>query len=371
MVRQAFGDALGKIERQGTGGDEAQAILDEVRDTLRSLKGRVAQREHVFGCTLFSDFNVAPFDIGPVKFEPRGSWLLRKEAVSAISNTTARRIRRAWSGTKLQKRKHSLDAMYEDDILAAIGSCPYVCSVSTVDLAAEAGRLKAQVAARLALTAISLRWETPSRTLDGLKLSIDLKSGSRRSLVFVRGKITSGWERRDLPYVSRVSSESWLDELHKHEYNFSVSGEAISYFLNPSRKEQRRSLMSTLAQALLWFHEGCREELAVISVVKFCACLDALAVGKKSEGIRNLIRARLKIKDDEAMLRDGSSMKVLVGQIYSQGRSLAIHGINPKIGYDWSEMRAVSEWLARQCLAASLHWSAQNPTLSDPLQLQH
>jgi len=128
-------------------------------------------------------------------------------------------------------------------------------------------------------------------------------------------------------------------------------------------------MMNTLGQALLWFHEASREPVTLISIVKFSASLDALACGRKAVGIRQLIRARLGIKDDDAALKDGTKLKEVIDDIYGDGRSRAIHGTSDKLGHDWSMTSAVAEHFARYCLVTCIYWAGKHPSVDDPLQL--
>ncbi|MEQ9575826.1 MAG: hypothetical protein RLN77_09620, partial [Rhodospirillales bacterium] len=208
LVRAAFGLALVKIDLADDISKNVDSVLNDVdtaidRDTTWiSTRG---QREYAFGCTLFSFDDVAPFAIGPVRFEPRPIWLDRKAsdgrsarigsggrierfghniADGAISKIMKRRIIRAWQGQKLRTRKPSADSVFEQSVLEAIGKCPYVCSVKVSGLGDKAGEDKALLAARLALTTISLNWEKPSAALNGLNLRFDREMRNQTLLSF-------------------------------------------------------------------------------------------------------------------------------------------------------------------------------------------
>lgn len=172
-VRRAFGPALLTIDLDDELIGNARSVLVEVKRIVAKQASLNSPREHAFGCTLFGNLDIDGFQIGPVRFEPRISWLYRKVSEGGVSAVARRRIVRAWQGQSLSKRKPSHDSISEDGIIRAIGSCPYVCSVSTTGLAAEAGKEKALTVARLALTAIALLWETPSKTLNGFNLLFD------------------------------------------------------------------------------------------------------------------------------------------------------------------------------------------------------
>jgi hypothetical protein len=162
-----------------------QAVLPTVRTSLGQYTYGLCER--AFGCTLFGSFDIAPFDIGPVRFEPQLAWLERKIHDGAVSKTTARRVARRWGGGKVHKRKPGLETRIENDMLAAVGEYRYVCSVTATGLAAGAGRQKALMAARLAMTAIALRWDMPSRALNGFSLGMDGSSRRQCTAAFHPG----------------------------------------------------------------------------------------------------------------------------------------------------------------------------------------
>lgn len=370
MVRGAFGPALMLVDLDKDRKEITRTVIDAIRVEINEPVKAYGPSEHVFGCTLFGNFNIEPFSIGLVKFEPRSTWLERKRFEGDVSKITARRVNYIWSGGKTRNRKSSIDAMRERDILDAIGGCPYVCSVRTEGFASEAGRLKAQTAARLAMTGIALRWAVSSKALDGFRLRVDPPVRRQRSLVFKpKVKTLSGGNLKGLPHGPTISPEDWAEKLTEYRDDFNVVGEAITYYLSPDGKVARPALMNCFAQALLWFHEGCRDEVDLMAVVKFSACLDALASGRKSSGIRGLIRAQLGIQDDKPIRKDGPTMREAVDEIYSSGRSRTIHGTNEKIGNDWSSTRALAEQFARLCLVMCLDWAVSNSTSDDPFVL--
>jgi hypothetical protein len=70
-------------------------------------------------------------------------WLTRKAADQLdVSRITFRRLKKRWAGRRPGKRKCSIDAMREQDMVEAVRNCPCVCSVWTSGLANEAGKLK-------------------------------------------------------------------------------------------------------------------------------------------------------------------------------------------------------------------------------------
>lgn len=370
LIRGMFGPALATIDLDDDCAENAARVIASVQAQLATTPA-TSDCEHGFGCTLFGNVDVAAFEIGPVRFEPREAWLSRKEASGDVSATTARRLRKWWAGKKLAKRKQGIEAIRERDVQDAIADCPYVCSVSTIGLASEAGRLKAQIAAHMAMAAVSLRWEIPSSALSGFRLLVDPPLRRQQSLVFKPGvKTLAGRHVVGLPHGPTISAQEWLSQLTTHKDDFAVMGEAITYYLTATGASSRPKMMSVLAQALLWFHEACREEIDLMAVVKFTATLDALACGGKSGGIKRVVNARLGIKDDSTIRKGGPTLKKAVDEIYGEGRSRTIHGTNDKLGHDWSSTRRLAEAFARLCLIMCAEWMAKNPSSDDPTALQ-
>jgi len=370
VVRAAFGPALAAIDLSADLQINARSVLDDVKAAIANSMSAYGQREHAFACTLFSN-EISPFSIGPARFEPRRQWLQRKFDEGGISTTSYQRIKKAWDGTRLGKRKPSIDSTREDDVLATIGNAPYVCSISTDGFASEAGTEKALTAARVALTSIALLWQTPSRALEGLNLSYDRTLHRRKTLSFVPGQIVlSSSQLSHMPHGPHLKAGEWEQMLAERFDHFETAAEILEYFVSPTGVVARPKLMNTLGQALLWFHEGCRETVTLMAIVKFSASMDALGGGHKAGGIRKVITARLGLKDDDPIRKNGPTMKNSIERIYGQGRSQTVHGTNNKLGHDWSSMRTVAEQFARICLISCIDWAANNPTADDPALLQ-
>jgi hypothetical protein len=144
--------------------------------------------------------------------------------------------------------------------------------------------------------------------------------------------------------------------------HFRVAGEVLDYIIHPTGDVARSKMISTLTHALLWFHEACRESITLLAIVKYAAALDSLACGEGNDGICCLIKARLKISDDTQILKDGTTLKQAVYDIYGYGRNHTIHGKNKKLLHDWTETNGIAEHLARHCLNNCITLTAQNVT---------
>ena len=369
-VRRAFGPALAGIDLDHAVHSNAKIVLAKVLSTIGKQSSIEGAREYAFGCTLFSHADASPFNIGAVRFEARLDWLERILTTKAITKITARRLKLAWQGRPLRKRKPSLQSIHEKQIIQSIGTSPYVCSIVTEGLAAEAGKEKALMAARFALTAIALLWQTPSKALNGFNLLFDGSPRALNTLTFVPGgTMLSGSSRSHMPHGPWIKPEDWTNKFVSRSDYFTVVGEIIEYFLSATGKVARPKLMNTLAQAILWFHEGCRESVSTMAIVKFSASMDALSLGRKAAGIRKLINARLGINDESIINKNGPTLKQAIDGIYSDGRSRTIHGTNDKLRDDWTGTRELAEQLARSCLLSCMHWAAENRSTDDPSRL--
>jgi len=370
LARRAFGPALAMIDLDVDPAKNADTVLTKIRTALGKQVSGHGVLEFAFGCTLFGNAAVQPFIIGPVRYESRLDWLARKRHDGAVSPVTSRRVEQAWSGKRLHKRKPSHDSIGETDILEAVCSCPFVCSIATSGLAAEAGREKALTAARLATAAIALLWLNPSSVLDGMNLIIDRRLHSQKVLTYIPGKIVlAGWRLSHLPHGPWMENGEWEREFAKYSDHFGVAGKLLEYMVSPTGNVPQLKMMNTLAQALLWFHEGCRETVTLMAIVKYSAALEALACGGKSDGIRRLINARLGIQDNSPIRPNGPTLKQAIDEIYSDGRSRTVHGTNSKLGHDWTEVRGLAEQFTRLCLIACFEWAAKNPSSDSPSQL--
>jgi hypothetical protein len=371
-TRAAFGPPLAEIDLEQDLEENAKLVLGAVVAALADDASVPPLRDYVFGCTLFGDPDVASFRVGPVRFEPRLEWLARTTSSGLISTITARRVRNSWSNKKSRKRKPSWDSHDESGITDALGNVPYVCSVSTRGLAAGAGNEKALTAARLALVAIALTWRSPSSALNGMNLLYDRVARVRHDLILLpetKG-VQARASRSHLPHVLGLPNGKWDEIFTENSELFAVIGECLDLIVSPTGDAQRPKLMTVFAHALLWFHEGCRESASLIAVVKFTACMDALAGGEKAGGIRRLINARLGIKDDAPIRANGPTLKQAIDRIYSQGRSRTIHGTNEEFGHDWTNTKDLSEQFARLCLVSCIGWAARNPNCDDPKQMK-
>ncbi|CAM3580629.1 hypothetical protein [Thalassospira profundimaris] len=383
LVRETFGPALHSINLDDDIIASAKAVQTEVETRILDkldIKSNHDRAEYTLGCRLFTYNDFFPFQIGPVRFEPRSLWLNRKASDGNISNITKRRIVRIWDGFEVRKRKRSRDNYSEQEVLKTIGECPYVCSVKIPMSGPEKGEKDALLAARLALTSLALAWPTASSALSGLNLHFDQNIYNRYILSFFSdGSIQYHGEKsssRHAPFVSREDLETRFKE---YAAIFKTTGEAIDWVVSPIESPLRPKFSNITAQALLWFHDGCREIFDLKAIVCFAACLDILACGSYQKGIHELIHARLGWNKNTTVTRDDLTVKDIVEKIYSHGRNRFSHGPldqkgekvwDTELAEDWSDTRQIAEWLARRCLISCMDWMANHPNCDVPRKLR-
>ena len=360
IVRQAIGMVLANCnEGEDIENDAARALTDVV-EGVRTQIGEILEREYAFGCHLFAVPDIDAFAIGSVRVESRVDWLSRMQKEGALSKGTHRRIGRVWNGEKVRERKRSDDAIYEREIIETVGDGEYVCSVAVGRMGEEMALRKGLTGARIALAAIALSWIRPSFALNRFVLLFDEAPHLQRCVLSFPGG-GRGWYGHwlALPHGVPLTKEQWASTKSEYGGVFAVVGEAVDFVTEGRRKTRRPRTMDRISQSLLWFYEACSEREDAMAIVKFCSSMEALAGGKRSNGIRKLVEVRLGIRDEGAFGQ-------LLGEIYSDGRSRTVHGTNARLGEDWRGMRLAAEDLARELLLACVKWIDEECEADDP-----
>lgn len=364
LVRAACGPILAELDLNRPFAETGAALVASVEKAIDEQLAGLPRREYAFGVTLFGNSGIAPFSIGPVLFEEWDPWLTRKRTDGGLSTITEQRLRKAWAGKKLGKRKPSMASSQESNILGAMRRAPYVASVHIERFASSAGLEAAATAVRLAVTTVALLWPTPSRALGGMRLRFDPSHHSEKAVTFIPGRVVVGGSRlRGIPFGPSITPDEWANAQAAVEPIFRAAGDAIALLTDPDDNPPRVGILRALLQSLMWFYAGCRELNDPIAIVNFTASLDALASGAQSQGILNVLKARLGWDPDAAFYTDGTTLRQVVEKLYGEGRSQLVHGTSKRIGYDWAAERAQAESLADRALVACLEFVAANPTL--------
>ena len=366
LVKRAFGPAFANRYEENRLEESASTILEAVRETIEDRIREIQPREYAFGCHLSRIPDLEPLCIGTVRFEPRRAWLARMHGSGCASDVMRSRVERAWEGKHLRKRRASEDARRESAVLDTMGESHFVCSVVVGPMGEEAGLQKALIAARLATATLALAWRRPSSALKFMNLTYDRQPHDRQYVVSSTG---GRFRRGNLPSYppggeGRLKAEDWRSLRSDLGKLFGTAGDTVRYVTHGPKEVTRPKMMNALFQALLWFHEGCREVVDSMAIVKFCSSLEALACGKGRRGkgrngILDLVKARLSVVDEAKLQED-------VERFYGKGRNPTVHGANDRLGHDWTDTRNLSEELARGCLISCLEWAAEHQEAKNP-----
>lgn len=365
IVGRAFGGAFAVVDIDQPDEEVHDRTMAAVNEYLaKELVPGKHEEEFVFGCWALTGPGTDDLTIGPVRVETRENWLARESGLGRISQISAKRIRKKWNGGSLSRRVPSLDSEKERMVIDTVEDCSTVCSVATKGLSQKVAEHKAPLAARLALTALALSWETPSRALDRMGLLVDGPIYKKRAISFAPTHM-SGLFTRMSHIGGQFVTEEWLSLWPSLDWLIGPIGDALSAYVQPNKPSARPRINNALFISLWWFHEACREEAPLFAIVKYAASLDALAGGGQTRGIEELVNARLSIAPDDPLTMDGRTTLEVVKEIYSEARSRAIHGSTDRHGHDWQRTRSMAERLARLCLSLSCEWIWENQGSDD------
>ncbi len=365
-VRKAFGPALMQIDLDFPVEDNSHKLKKLIEATVDATQEVIALHFTTIGCTLFEKPLVGPLAIGPVLFEPKDVWLNRARESGQLSGDNHSRLKDAFAGHPLPKAPETVQHLFERTIVDALLQSQLVCTVETRNFAPEMTKTRAIVGARLGQAAIALLWQLPSKTLEGFHLSVDHGRRLIRTVPYVPGKQTiGGLHSVGTSHGPSIESDDWDRIVVGWRNYFDVAGRMIACWTDAHA--QASDLLRNMAAALWFIWEGCRDENDLMAVVKFTSALEQLSqgAGGKSGGIMRLAAARLGLEPNDKIAGE-KTLKQVVELIYSDARSRTLHGNNPFLNHDWSEVRVLSESLTRHCLVACMDWFEQNPTATDP-----
>lgn len=367
LVQRVIGPLLGKTDLDEPFETSANTISIKLRQELATTDWNYNKRTFLFGCSLLEHHDIPPFTIGPVTVWKREKWLDNALANGRVSKISHQRLLARWSGKSMKRRKLSRDSANEHAVADAIGGASYVCTVETDGIFGEVAKEKAVMAARFALLGVALMWARPTKAMAELNLVFD-GLPYRQTYAFVQGRpeILSGSKWVHSLHGLSLFGDLWEAKIQQRSEWWTILAEAIAFWLSPDGKVPRPNLMNQFVQALIWFHEACREPMPMIATAKFIAALDALACGGKGRGIKALIMSRWGVAENDPIRADGPSFSDAIDELYSQGRSRLIHGTSDRVGHDWQDQRCLAESLTRTTLILCLHWAADHPNLDDP-----
>lgn len=364
-LRRAFGKVVSDLDFDIVDDAVTTKVDSLVRaDFVAQRVGFARVSEHVFGASFLTGLSGYETQFGPIRFESRELWLCRLERERRIDAISARRLRARWSGKKIRKRQY-IEAWQETAVADAVGDSQFVCSVTTFGMSDEVGQTKALLVGRLALTSVALMWAEPSSALRMMRLRPDGTFRLRKSLRYddtgLRGSNSTSvnfgngqWVTADWP--ARWDAAKWRKPVEL----------ALTTYVDSRVADGRSRITKALFSALWWFHEACREPTPLIATVKFASALDALAGGRSTNGILDLIEKRIGLARDKPLFKnDKRSTKYFIEKIYDKTRSRMLHGSHQEFGEDFSELCGIAEMLSRTLIILSGIWMAEHPHSDD------
>lgn len=313
---------------------------------------------HVFGAWVFSDKAFAPVSIGPVWLGPRETWLYEAQIGVSLSMADRDRIARRWRGEKLRKRKKRKEYTFlgEEDILATVGDCPWVCTVQIGGHASERSREKAKLAARIALAAIALCWQYPAKAAARMGLLIDGAGWRRISFAHDDDGPVGVWRERIVRMGAVIFGDDARTFHRDHEHSFAIVGDALRAFLAVRPSGPDAELHARLCRALTWFWEACNAAHDFMAITQFAAAMDVLCDGQDEHAVRGVLERCGGFSRDDVLLKDGTTVEKLMSEVYARGRSQFLHGGRPTLVEDLAVPRVRAEVLAALVLKSYIAW---------------
>ena len=364
-ISSALAEALASLDYDEADATNARHIEDHIRNWIKENGIPLAKNKVCFGCSITSSRLERPVTIGPVTFYDRKSWLQCLHVEGILTTPTMEQISTAWEEDRCLVEPDKRAPFLMESIIDTVGPCHQVCSVSIEGQSAAAAEESALRAARVTMAAFALCWEESARALDGMYLFCDQRPRPRTIIKFSSDgtiNVDANWTQRKI--APQIEGSSVTNFVIEHEEYFRVVGEVAQTITAPGHESRLPSAFSALSQALLWFHDGCREREPLMAIVKFVAAFEALTKGGKQTAMQRLACDSLGAEPHTVITFNGETIKSAVRVLYKDARSRTVHGPNPKISEDWSHWQTIASFLAARCIAHCIEL-ASDPNIED------
>lgn len=299
---------------------------------------------------------INPVQIGPVWIRSRIDWVRSVDFHSNIksaceANPEANENWQEILVDALSNRKNEQNTPGLAGILyGALSECPAVVSVTVRDAEIALSRKLARLVCKCALDCLSLGFGPvdffvqqmlyeerlpPMQTLaiadtDGLLRFLESTTGSR------------------MPIVDPKQLEN---SLKKMEPLLAAFAHILAAHIEPTSHKHPK-LANRWSTALEWFAEGNRESNDSLALAKLGVSLDILSSGGENYGILNMLRHLTGRNDDDVVVKGlrPRTLKQLVSDIYSDGRSRILHGNHYSRMKDFQQERRRAMEVSRQAL---------------------
>jgi hypothetical protein len=300
---------------------------------------------HYFPVWLFLDEQVPDFDIGPVRFCSRESWIREVEKRHGQRSQWMDDVLLVWTG---RKSADDIPVRY-CFIKSAVRSDQWVACVTINGFEEEESYRRALLATRTALDTLRLVVPAPENHRicaaadHGPPMTVDHLS----QLEHLDLRYGVSTDRRGISGPPGMANNIVAKSLTLRD----ATGQriAVSLAANPSTVPCR-SLSERWINAMHWYGRGCTDYEDFGAVVNFAISMDILSGGLMEPGIRELAARLLQIPFSRQVSPDGATLKTLVSRIYDY-RSKITHGSILALDERLRTERVAAESLASVMLA--------------------
>ncbi|WP_148050970.1 hypothetical protein [Pseudomonas fluorescens] len=340
-------------------GKEGLETKKELTDSVEQhVINRVSDLTHHFPAWTLRMECDSPYIIGPVTISNHFNWIdsldlpdkMKKDSSGNLSEHAN------WKDDvkeilKDPKNCPPKDSFFSNSIYEAIAKHPAIVSVTIDGYEREMSRKLAEIIGKSALDAISLGLNSRDyffqQTLNGERLP----AVSKTTITSKNGVFDSypGLAlAKTIPSMPPKMAQKAVATLAPYT---DVVGKILTAISNPS-SSPHPELSNRWATALDWYAEGCRETSDAIAVAKMGTSLDVLCNGGKAGGILDMTSNLLGIPQDKIITngQNPKTLKKLIEDVYNAGRSQILHGTQYNRLNSYSEMRKLTEQIARDVL---------------------
>jgi hypothetical protein len=324
------------------------------KESLKNLRNRIFSKLkekqlpviHYFPCWLFRDLQVTKFNIGCVEFMQLNDWLLKVEQVSINHQDWIIEVQEYWKG---RRSIDSLEDKLSKIIVSAVDGCFWIAAVHIENHEWKKSYERSRFAVRLALDALGLTMEPSQVKNIQLKAEANPPSAIKKLSQFDGYELGYPGVEHNPPGIYE-SANQWLET----NSNFlKAAGRLIETIVSLESDRNTQKLDERWLNALYWYGEACREPTDFIALVKLGVSLDILTKGEK-RGICEFTCKLFGKKDSDPITRDGTTLKQIVEDLYSEGRSQIGHGSKLGILEDYSFSRQRSSFFVRDVLREAI-----------------
>ncbi|MGQ8631048.1 hypothetical protein ACUTJJ_06140 [Agrobacterium sp. DKPNP3] len=360
ITSEVFGAHLQELAREA---DPAKRWKSILRDPLME-RARSSGKDlvHYIPVWLFVAQNCEPFQIGPVKFVQRATWLKEVELLRGSAPKWIETTKAIWSGSKfrggssvaalksvwhtIRKGNLSPETLHNSFVSAKRMSEPrdvfngramarvlhpdqWMACAKVNGFEPEESRRRGLLAAQVALDTVRIALVRPSRGLISTAADLAAPRSVERLNQIPGHDLAHGWHL-NMPGVSGAPglAEAIIAETVDL---FEAAGSCIATVSSTTGEHECPVLAERWFNAAHWFGRACMVDADFVAIVMLVIALDVLSGGLQNDGITELIARLTGIAKSHVLLGDGTTLKKLVDEFYglrsevAHGSVLAVH----------------------------------------------